>query len=82
MLTIELSHESNKDQLNGDNRDKRSVDAVMDLYRPEDELITLPFLFQVISRPLVLMIANLLNLYTANNRSQYAGAVQSDNKLS
>ncbi|MCC2608015.1 hypothetical protein [Planctobacterium marinum] len=42
------------------------VDAVINLYRPEDGLIKSPELFQEFTRPLVLMIANLLYLYMKN----------------
>lgn len=80
-LTIELSNETKKDELNGDNREKRSVDAVINLYRPEDGLIKSPELFQEFTRPLVLMIANLLYLYTANNNSQYTSDIKNDDGL-
>lgn len=40
-----------------------TVDAVINLYRPEKGLIKSPELFQEFTRPLVLMIANLLYLY-------------------
>ncbi len=44
-----------------------SVDAVINLYRPEKGLIKSPVLFQDFTKPLVLIIANLLYLYLNND---------------
>ena len=49
--------------------DDYSVDAVINLYRPEKGLIKSPVLFQDFTKPLVLIIANLLYLYLNNDEA-------------
>lgn len=56
-LLCEYGNESNNIQ----------SDAVINLYRPEKGLIKSPILFQDLTKPLVLMIANLLYLYLDTN---------------
>ncbi len=78
-LTIELSNESSGPLRVGEKLsvNSKSVNAVINLYRPEEGSIKSPELFREFTKPLVLMIANLLYLYT-----QFKTDLPQPNKIS
>ena len=66
-IPLAIFHSPDKDLVGDENQNSTvTVDAVINLYRPEKGLIKSVALFQDFTKPLVLIIGNLLYLYKEN----------------
>ena len=66
-IPLAIFHSPDKDLVGDENQNSTvTVDAVINLYRPEKGLIKSVALFQDFTKPLVLLIGNLLYLYEEN----------------